>query len=123
MVAALVDGASFNKQGSTCREVSAPQPKGRAPTRRGTLVAELEATIRGVLGAHGHLAVAASQLREDDDLYQRGLSSHASVNLMLALEDAFDVEFPDSLLRRDTFRSIRTIEAALESLGVGVGTG
>jgi acyl carrier protein len=44
------------------------------------------------------------------------MSSHASVNVMLALEDAFDVEFPDSLLRRGTFRSISAIREALESL-------
>jgi len=79
--------------------------------------------IREVLEAHGRLPVAASGLKEGDDLYQRGLSSHASVNVMLALEDAFDVEFPDSLLRRDTFRSVATIRGALESLGVVVAPG
>jgi acyl carrier protein len=79
--------------------------------------------IRAVLTAHGRLPVAASGLKEGDDLYQRGLSSHASVNVMLALEDAFDVEFPDSLLRRDTFRSVESIRGALESLGVAVVTG
>jgi acyl carrier protein len=69
-----------------------------------------------VLEAHGRLPASTSQLRDDDDLYERGLSSHASVNVMLALEDAFDVEFPDSLLRRGTFRSIAAIRDALESL-------
>ena len=83
-------------------------------------MADLETTIRDLLATHGHLSVSASSLKDDDDLYQRGLSSHASVNLMLALEDAFDVEFPDSLLRRDTFRSIAAIRGALESLGTGV---
>jgi acyl carrier protein len=75
--------------------------------------------IRDVLAAHAHLSTPAAGLKDDDDLYQRGMSSHASVNLMLAIEDAFDVEFPDSLLRRDTFRSISSIRGALESLGVG----
>ena len=36
---------------------------------------------------------------------------------MLALEDAFDVEFPDELLRKSTFESVSGIHAALESLG------
>ena len=80
------------------------------------------ATIRGVLDAHGRLPMAAASLKDGDDLYQRGLSSHASVNVMLALENAFDVEFPDSLLRRDTFRSVESIRDALESLGVAVAT-
>jgi len=79
--------------------------------------------IREVLDAYGRVPVLASNLRESDDLYQRGLSSHASVNVMLALEDAFDVEFPDSLLRRDTFRSVESIREALKSLGVAVATG
>jgi acyl carrier protein len=77
-----------------------------------------ETTIREVLEASGRLPVSALTLRDDDDLYQHGLTSHASVNVMLALEDAFDVEFPDVLLRRDTFKSVAAIQAALASLGV-----
>ena len=82
-------------------------------------MSDVATTIRGVLDAHGRLPVSAASLKEGDDLYQRGLSSHASVTVMLALEDAFDVEFPDSLLRRDTFRSVASILGALETLGVG----
>ena len=36
----------------------------------------------------------AMVLAEDADLYQAGMTSHASVNVMLALEGEFDVEFP-----------------------------
>jgi acyl carrier protein len=79
-------------------------------------MSELDAKIRQILEAHGHLATSQPQLKDDDDLYERGLSSHASVNVMLALEDTFDVEFPDSLLKRGTFRSIAAIREALESL-------
>ena len=79
-------------------------------------MSDVEDKIRSVLEAHGHLPGSPSQLKDDDDLYERGLSSHASVNVMLALEDSFDVEFPDSLLRRSTFRSIAAIREALESL-------
>jgi len=81
-------------------------------------MSDLDSTIRRVLDAHGSLGTGVDALHDDDDLYQRGLSSHASVNVMLALEDAFDVEFPDSLLRRDTFRSVAAIRGALESMGV-----
>jgi acyl carrier protein len=77
-------------------------------------------TIREVLEANGRLPVSAMTLRDDDDLYQNGLSSHASVNVMLGLENAFDVEFPDELLRRDTFKSVAAIEAALTTLGAHV---
>jgi acyl carrier protein len=79
-------------------------------------MSDVDGTIRHVLEAHGRLPTSPSRLKDDDDLYERGLSSHASVNVMLALEDAFDVEFPDSLLRRGTFRSIAAIRQAVESL-------
>lgn len=75
-------------------------------------------TIRHVLEVQGRLPVAVSTLKDEDDLYQNGLSSHASVNVMLALEDAFDIEFPDALLRKSTFDSVGAIRRALESLGV-----
>ncbi|MHB8658190.1 MAG: acyl carrier protein [Solirubrobacteraceae bacterium] len=32
---------------------------------------------------------------------------------MLALEDAFDLEFPDRMLRRSVFETIAAIEAAV----------
>jgi acyl carrier protein len=79
-------------------------------------MSDAETTIREVLQANGKLPVSAMTLRDDDDLYQNGLTSHASVNVMLALENAFDIEFPDVLLRRDTFQSVAAIRAALASL-------
>jgi acyl carrier protein len=44
------------------------------------------------------------------------MSSHASVNVMLALEGKFDVEFPDRMLRRRVFESVAAIRAALQEL-------
>ena len=70
-----------------------------------------------MLGEHGRLAVGIGMLSDEDDLYAMGLTSHASVNVMLALEDAFDLEFPDAMLRRSTFSSISAIRDALASLG------
>jgi acyl carrier protein len=81
-------------------------------------MSDINETIRTVLDAQGRLPVPVSTLKDDDDLYENGLSSHASVNVMLALEDSFDIEFPDSLLRKGTFESVNAIRAALESLGV-----
>lgn len=83
---------------------------------------DLDQTIRQVLESQGRLGPAALSLKEDDDLYRKGLTSHASVNVMLALEDAFDIEFPDSLLRRGTFGSVLAIREALVSLGVDTAT-
>jgi acyl carrier protein len=55
-------------------------------------------------------------MASSDDLYEAGMTSHASVNVMLGIEDAFDLEFPDEMLRRTTFQSIDAISAAVESL-------
>lgn len=79
-----------------------------------------ERAVRDALAQHGRLNSAPDHLGEHDNLYQAGLTSHASVNVMMALEDDFDVEFPEHLLRRTTFESIANLRDALDSL-VSVG--
>jgi len=73
--------------------------------------------IREILRTHAQLPIGPGQLPDDADLYQAGLTSHASVNLMLALEDEFEVEFPEALLLRRTFESVNAIEDALQRIG------
>lgn len=55
-------------------------------------------------------------LSETDDLYAAGMTSLASVNVMLALEGEFDVEFPDQMLNRSMFSSVAAIEAAVRKI-------
>ena len=74
--------------------------------------------IRQVVREHGHLPVDVATLDDDADLFQAGMTSHASVNVMLALENAFDLEFPDRMLKRSVFESVSAIRAALTELGV-----
>ena len=69
--------------------------------------------IRSVLQKHGKLGTDATQLSETDDLYAAGMTSLASVNVMLALESEFGIEFPDQMLNRSMFISVAAIEAAL----------
>jgi acyl carrier protein len=76
--------------------------------------------IRKLIKDFGRLPVDVDTLPAGADLYQAGMSSHASVNLMLAIEDHFDVEFPDRMLTRAVFESIDAIAAALTELGVRV---
>jgi acyl carrier protein len=72
--------------------------------------------IRQALAEHARLPVGVDTIGDQDDLYQAGMTSHASVNVMLALEDAFDLEFPDRMLKRSVFESISAIAAALTEL-------
>ncbi|PTM97243.1 acyl carrier protein [Mycoplana dimorpha] len=75
--------------------------------------------IRELLAKHGGLAVAADQIADDADLYAAGMSSFASVQIMLAIEEAFDLEFPDSLLNRKSFQSVAAITRTVEGLVSG----
>ena len=72
--------------------------------------------IRRIIREHGRMPVDVEELPVSADLYQAGMTSHASVNVMLALEDHFDVEFPDRMLTRGVFESVSSIEAALREL-------
>jgi acyl carrier protein len=76
--------------------------------------------IRQAIEDHARLAVDMSTLGDDADLYQAGMTSHASVNVMLALEDAFDIEFPDHMLKRTVFESVGSIRDALTQLEPGL---
>ena len=76
----------------------------------------MDEMIRNILAEYAHLPVDVTKLRDEDDLYQAGMTSHASVNVMLAIEDEFDVEFPEAMLRKTTFESIAAIRVALGEL-------
>jgi acyl carrier protein len=55
-------------------------------------------------------------LARDANLHDAGLTSMATVKLMLAIEAACDVAIPDAELTPENFRSIAAIEALLERL-------
>lgn len=72
--------------------------------------------IRTVLKDHAKLGKDAMSIESEADLYQAGMTSHASVNVMLALEGAFDLEFPDHMLKRSVFASVGAIREAVAQL-------
>jgi len=80
---------------------------------------DITARIKKVLAEHGRLSVDTSALKDDADLYQAGLTSHASVSIMLALEGEFEIEFPDQMLSRGVFGSVASIRNAVETLTKG----
>jgi acyl carrier protein len=71
----------------------------------------MDEIIRSVLAEHGRLSSDVAELDDGADLYRVGLTSHASVNVMLALEDAFHIEIPDTMLRKATFQTIGSLRA------------
>jgi acyl carrier protein len=74
------------------------------------------ARVRRAAAACAQLGVDVDAIADTDSLYEAGMNSRASVNLMLGLENEFDVEFPDRLLRRDVFESIASIASAIQTL-------
>ena len=76
----------------------------------------MDEKIRTILTEHGRFPIDVATIGDDEDLFAAGMTSHASVNVMLALEGKFGVEFPDHMLRRSVFESIAAIRAALEEL-------
>ena len=73
----------------------------------------MDETIRKILAEYG---VDVANLRDEDDLYEAGMTSHGTVDVMLALEDEFEIEFPEAMLRKSTFESVAAIRIALGSL-------
>ena len=78
----------------------------------------MEETVREVLAAHAGLVKDAMTVDAESDLFAAGMTSHASVNVMLALEDTLDMEFPERLLKKSTFASVASILDALDSLSL-----
>jgi phosphopantetheine--protein transferase-like protein len=102
-------------------EVRSPVPRDTALQRSARSTSQpmnptVHDDIRRVIDQHGRLSIDATTVAGDTDLYEAGMTSHASVNVMLALEDAFDVEFPDRMLKRDVFESVDRIAAAVAEL-------
>ena len=76
----------------------------------------MSVAVRELLKKHAGLPVNVDELADGADLYAAGLSSFASVQLMLAIEEKFDIEVPDSLLNRKSFQSIEAIERTVNSI-------
>jgi len=79
-------------------------------------MSDINAAVRQILAQHGRLPADVTTLFDDDNLYDAGLTSLATVGVMLALENDLDVEFSESMLSRKTFQSIAAIAAAVAEL-------
>lgn len=74
--------------------------------------------IRAILAEHAKLSSDIESVGDGDDLYAAGMTSHASVTVMLACEDEWDIEFPQHMLKKSTFASVNAIGAALDELDI-----
>lgn len=82
----------------------------------------IESAVRSLLAQVGRLRSDPATLPPEADLHAAGLSSLATVDLMLAIEEHFGIEFPDRLLNRRTFGSIAALTTAVAEITTGTGT-
>jgi acyl carrier protein len=87
-------------------------------TAVGAQMGDVEQRIRGILRDHARLQGDAFTLEDDANLFDAGMSSHATVSVLIALEETFAVEFPDAMLTRSVFESVANLRAAIAALGV-----
>lgn len=76
----------------------------------------IDERVRRIVADHGKLCIDTSRLSADTDLYESGLTSFATVQVMLALEEEFGIEIPERLLNRKTFQSIAAMSGVVTSL-------
>lgn len=72
--------------------------------------------IRSLFARNEMLPFKVDTLADDDNLYDAGMTSFASVQVMLAIEGEFDIEFPEEMLTRRTFSSLASIAGAVSEL-------
>ncbi len=72
--------------------------------------------LRIIIANHGKLSVPLNRLADDDDLFAAGMDSLAVFNVLLAVEEHFHVELPETMLTRRSFSSITALERAVRSV-------
>jgi acyl carrier protein len=72
--------------------------------------------LRTIIKDVAHLEVPIETVADGDDLYEAGLSSLNTIQLLLAIEHHFNIEVPDDMLSRALFQSIDSLAGAVTQL-------
>ena len=75
-----------------------------------------------ILIKHLKLMTQDDILPESKPLSEMGLDSMSAVNLLLELEEKFQIQFPDSMLNSETFASAISLRSAISFLLNGRGS-
>ena len=78
--------------------------------------AAVDEILRSIVTKVAKLPATSDVLGRDDDLFDRGLTSFACVQLMLSVEETFDIEFPDALMSRQSFTSLAKLASTIEQI-------
>ena len=77
---------------------------------------EIRSTVLAVVRKHLKYLPVEESLAPEDELDRLGLDSQSAISLLLDLEQAFSIMFPDELLTVATFRTPQSLEEAVRSL-------
>ncbi len=72
--------------------------------------------IRRAIDKKGKLPVRADLIAPWANLYAAGLTPFAAIQVMIEIERELSVEFPDSMLNRESLSSINSLHACLRKL-------
>ena len=72
--------------------------------------------LQVVLRPHLRFLDRQQPIPRDESLGKLGLDSMAAINLLLDLEQAFNIKIPDSLLTAETFETAASLEETLRPL-------
>ena len=75
-----------------------------------------DSVIIEILKNAGKVSLADGTLDPALDLFEHGLTSFNSVQVMLTIEEKLGIYFPDDLIRRETFQSLGNLKAALQRI-------
>ena len=74
--------------------------------------------LRTIIANYGKLSTPLDRLGDDDDLFRAGMDSLAVFNVLIAIEERFKVQWPETMLNRHAFASITALEQVLQSVAV-----
>lgn len=72
--------------------------------------------LSDILRKHLKFANKAEEFPMDEELEVLGLDSMSAIDLLLALEEAFEIVFPDEMLTPEVFQTGRSLENAVRFL-------
>lgn len=72
--------------------------------------------IRSIVIETAQLPVNAQQISDNMDLDDAGITSLGRMNVILALEDRLQINFPDDMMTRKNFSSISAMSKAVKTV-------
>lgn len=72
--------------------------------------------IRSIVIEQAQLPIEAQKISDTMDLDEAGITSLGRMNVILALEDRYQITFPDEMMTRKNFSSITAMSKAVDTV-------